>query len=414
MATMVSRRYAFKARQLEDLKQKQDLLQYLSSEASRSGGETKLRHALEDFMVGHPQFGLSLRKIDEEVFFEKALSPVAKSRRSLSFEVVSPLPGHLPLSVELSLDIGNDAALLRRIGTSLVVAAVGGTLLISFGGFLLVWLGLRPLRELSSQVKSLTADTLHRRLDGSNQPEELAPLIAQFNDLLSRLDKSYEQLEGFNADVAHELLTPLSTLMSGSELALQSPQGVDDLRDMLGSNLEELQRLAGIVNDMLFLSQADRGAKARRQATKSLAAIARQVVNYHEAALEDAGVAWEIEGDAEGEFDTPLLQRALSNLIGNATRYATPGSTVRLRITPSGTDDVIVRVENHGDAVDPNTVSRMFDRFFRDDPSRSGASKNHGLGLSIVAAIARMHGGLPLASSSGGITSVGIQVKRAG
>jgi two-component system, OmpR family, heavy metal sensor histidine kinase CusS len=404
--------YAFKARQLEELDQKRALLTYLASEAARNGNEVKLKHELDDFMVGHPQLGLSVAQTDGAIFHQKLLPPSRHERRRIQFNLDSPKLGQQMLRTELSLDVSGDALVLRRIAWILFGSAVGGVLLISFGGFLLVWLGLRPLRELSAQVKVLTAGTLHLRLDGSRQPDELAPLIAQFNDLLARLDQSYEQMEGFNADVAHELLTPLTTLMSGAELAMNSSKSLDEIRELLGSNLEDLQRIAGIVHDMLFLSQADRGAAARRTSTTSLAAVVRRVAEYHEATLDDAELTLEVKGDVDGEFDLQLLQRAFSNLVSNATRYATKGSSIVVRIEPDAFEQVTVLVENRGAPVDTQTLSRMFDRFFRADASRSGASKNHGLGLSIVAAIARMHGGTTMAASSHGITSVGIRLKR--
>jgi two-component system heavy metal sensor histidine kinase CusS len=404
--------YAFKARQMEELGQKQAFLMYLASEAARNRNAVKLKHELEDFLVGHPQFGLSVAQADGPIFHEKLLPSARIDRRVIQFNLDSPLSGQQALRVELSLDIGGDVLVLRRIAVILSGAAVGGVLLISLGGFLLVWLGLRPLRDLSAQVKELTAGTLHLRLDGSRQPDELAPLIAQFNDLLARLDQSYEQMEGFNADVAHELLTPLTMLMSGAELAMNSSKNPDEIRELLGSNLEDLQRIAGIVHDMLFLSQADRGAVARRTPTSSLAAVARRVAEYHEAALEDAGLTLEVKGDVDGEFDLQLLQRAFSNLVSNATRYATKGSNVVVRIETDAFEQVAVFVENRGVSIDQQTLSRMFDRFFRADSSRSGGSANHGLGLSIVAAIARMHGGTTMAASSNGLTSVGMVLKR--
>ena len=213
--------------------------------------------------------------------------------------------------------------------------------------------------------------------------------------------------------MAHELCTPLATLIGSTELALRKARDADELREVLGSNLEELQRVAGIVHDMLFLSQADRGASARRVPTASLAALAQQVFNYHEAALVDAGLTLKAVGDAEGSFDPPLLQRALSNLIGNATRYAQRGSTVRVEITAEAAGEVLLKVVNRGATIEPDHLPRLFDRFYRGDPSRSDADRNHGLGLSIVAAIARMHGGRPLATSSGGFSTIGMILKDA-
>ena len=405
---------AFQDRQAEALAQKRTQLQHLVVEAARDGDMQALKHKLDDFLIGHEHLSLQLEQADGTLFYRSPASPPTHSEaRRLRFELPSPLPTAGTLTATLMLDTGDDAALLRRIGFALLAAALAGTLVVSAGGFLLVRLGLRPLHQLVDQTRRLAADTLHRRLDGSSQPEELEPMIGQFNELLGRLEQAYERLEGFNADVAHELCTPLATLIGSTELALRRSRGADELREVLGSNLEELQRIAGIVQDMLFLSQADRGATARRAPTASLAAVARRVADYHEAALADAGVGVDVRGDAAGAFDTALLQRALSNLIANATRYARRGTLVRVEIDVVREGEVTLRVVNLGDTVAAEHLPRLFDRFYRSDPSRSDAARNHGLGLSIVAAIARMHGGEPLAESSAGVTAIGLTLRTA-
>jgi two-component system heavy metal sensor histidine kinase CusS len=401
----------FQARQSEELVQKQVQLRHLLAESSHDGDVATLKHKLDDFFIGHPDMALGLTRADGSEFYRRSSPSPTGDVRVARFELPAPAPEQGSLDAVLALDIREDAALLLRIGFTLAVAALAGTLLVSAGGFLLVRLGLRPLRDLVNQTRQLAADTLHRRLDGSAQPEELEPLIAQFNELLGRLELAYVQMEGFNADVAHELCTPLATLISSTELALRKARDASELREVLGSNLEELQRVASIVDDMLFLSQADRGAVARRVATPSLAALAQQVCNYHEAALEDAGLTLAIVGDAAGSFDTPLLQRALSNLVGNATRYAQRGSAVRVEVIQSAPGEVQLRVVNCGATIEPAHLPRLFDRFYRGDPSRSHADRNHGLGLAIVAAIARMHGGRPKATSSDGISSIGMSLK---
>jgi len=161
---------------------------------------------------------------------------------------------------------------------------------------------------------------------------------------------------------------------------------------------------------MLFLSQADRGARARRMPVASLAAVAAQVADYHEAALQEAGLALQVVGDATGAFDVPLLHRALSNLIGNATRYALAGSTVRVCLAQRPDGAVELVVENRGPDVDPQVLARLFDRFYRADPARSHSQANHGLGLAITDAIARMHGGRTLATSAQGTTRIGMEL----
>eukprot|EP01034_Spumella_vulgaris_P045548 gene45548-56744_t len=279
-------------------------------------------------------------------------------RASRAFEVPPPEGGGQGFKVSLSMDITSDARHLQRLGITLAVAALVGALLISLGGFSIVSYGLLPVRKLAVQLQSLSASNLRTRLGVTGQPSELVPLLAQFNDLLGRLDLAYQQLEGFNADVSHELRTPLATLLASNELALRHPERFE-MGEVLASNLEELHRLAGMVNDMLFLSQADRGALARRTPVPSLAALAAQVAEYHEAALAEAGLRLRIQGDDTGRFDEPLLRRALSNLLANATQYAKPGSEVQVRITPLAGHQVRLVVANQGDAVAVTHIRHM-------------------------------------------------------
>ena len=139
--------------------------------------------------------------------------------------------------------------------------------------------------------------------------------------------------------------------------------------------------------------------------------LVRQVVEFHEAPMEDAGLAIDIEGDAQLAVDEPLVKRALSNLLGNAIRYADKDSRLCVRILREGEQGVRLWVENVGPAIEPEHLPRLFDRFFRADASRCELEKpHHGLGLSIVAAIARMHDGFPAAESSGGTTRVGFSL----
>ncbi len=183
------------------------------------------------------------------------------------------------------------------------------------------------------------------------------------------------------------------------------------VEQVLRRNLEDLQRMASIVQDMLFLSRADCGALARRVAVGSLAAIASDVAEFHEDAMEAAGLALKIVGDGAGEFDVGLLNRALSNLVSNATRFADRGTAVEIYIALSD-EEARLTVVNRGIAIDPKHVPHIFDRFYRADIARAGSVQNHGLGLAIVAAIARMHGGQVFARSENGLTSVGLTLKR--
>jgi two-component system heavy metal sensor histidine kinase CusS len=275
---------------------------------------------------------------------------------------------------------------------------------------LIVYFGLAPIRTLAEQTRSLAILSLDTRLETEGIPAELQVLVDHFNDLLNRLEKAYQQLEGFNADVAHELRTPLANIIASSELALRSNDKDEHLRDCIGSNLEEMHRLSGIVNDMLFLSQADRGAKARRMPVQSLAQLCAEVADYYEAVLIESDLQWSIEGDASGLYDAALLRRVLSNLLNNAARYADPGSSIVIRIVVETHGHIKLSVINRGEPISAESLPHIFDRFFRVDASRSHGHQNHGLGLAIVGAIARMHDGEAFAKSAHGETEIGVRL----
>lgn len=398
-------------RQEETLAQKKDQLLHILAETQRNHEIAALRHQLDDYFLGHQNLHLVLSNARGAVFYENALvGRIAGGGSALRFSAASPLEPAQHLSATLTLDTQDDNDLLQRLAGTLLATAVGGALVISLGGFLLVRRSLQPVHQLVEHTRRIAADNLRSPLDGSSQPEELQPLIAQFNALLLRLADAYEQLEGFNADVAHELCTPLATLTSGIELAMRKPRNAEEVQELFGSNLEELHRMSAIVQDMLFLSQVDRGSTARRQPVASLAAIVASVADYHEAALEEASVSLKIRGDMPGDFDVPLLRRALSNLVGNATRYAQQRSTIEIEISSLPAGEIRIAVSNQGTKIEAEHLPLLFGRFYRSDRSRSHADRNHGLGLAIVAGIARMHGGSTFATSDSGVTSIGIVI----
>ena len=406
-------------RQQDNLDHKQAALQHLLQEGRASHTPGVMMHMLSDFLTGHDELSLRITNSNGQLLFEQLRQPVddpRSERRSFTVDLPAAQTNQprQTLQVLLMLDRRSDNALLRQLAWILGLAAVGSALLVSITSAFLVRRGLAPLHSLVEQTRQLGAQDLTRdwqkRLDDTDQPQELRPLIAQFNALLERLAVAYRQMEAFNADVAHELNTPLTTLISSCELALRKPRSAEELRDILASNLEDLQRMAGIVADMLFLSHADRGESARRTLVPSMAELASEVIEYHEASLQEAGLQVRIEGDASAQVDARLLRRALSNLLGNATRYAHAGSTIEVIISSaSAPGELSLTVRNPGPEITPEHLPRLFDRFYRSDASRSQADRNHGLGLAIVAAIARMHGGQVIAQSQENQTTIGMR-----
>lgn len=401
------------SRQVAELQQKSEAVQTSLSEFEADASMAQVKSTLDHFIAGHADISLSLTSAPGQTLYASRPVPVGSAVRRVGFQMPwKPSPTGW-IEGEFALDISADNQLLRWLARTLLAAVVVGATVVSISGFWLVRRGLAPVLGLSRQLRAMAPGTSGLRLDGSTQPVELQALVEQFNLLLGRVEQAYAQLEGFNADVAHELRTPLTTLIGASEIALHRPRDAPELREMIGSNLEELQRLSTIVNDMLFLSKADRGSRARREDVSSLAGPVSEVIEYHDASVQDAGLQIELEGDAAGAFDTALLRRAVSNLLGNATRYAARGSAIRVAIAPVPGSRVRLSVSNDGLTIAAEHMPRLFDRFYRGESARQHSDMNHGLGLAIVAAIARMHGGQPFAVSQNGRTTIGIEIESA-
>lgn len=365
---------------------------------------------LDDHFSGHADFALSITDASGAVLYETRHAIPAQRVAALDFDIVTPAAGLAGARGRISQDTLADEELLRHLTLALTLATLLGALVAGFGGRVLVRQGIQPVAHLIQQLGALDTSHLGQRLDGSRQPAELQPLVTQINALLTRIDGAYRQLEGFNADVAHELNTPLSTLITSTEVALRKERDAETLRDVLGSNLEELQRMSGMVKDMLFLASVDRGAQARREPVVSLREVVASVVDYHDAVLSERGLQAQIVGDTQGAFDVPLIKRAVSNLLGNAARYASSGSVIRVEISTPGPGTTRLAVVNEGELIAPEHLKQIFDRLYRVERSRSQGDARHGLGLSIVAAVARMHRGAPFAESSAQATRIGLDL----
>ncbi|GAB2707675.1 heavy metal sensor histidine kinase [Comamonas sediminis] len=403
------------ARQKEMLDQKQQSLMHVLRDDSTAHRDKALDHLLTDFLAGHGDYAIRVVDNQGHVLFD-SIPADWSSHHTLrrNFAVTITAPQYHPAraaTATLVMDLRPDQALLHGLGGTLFAAMVAGSLLLALFGGLLVQRSLQPIESLVSQISLLSARDFERRLDGSGLPQELQPIVTQFNALLDRLADAYRQLEAFNADVAHELNTPLATLISSTEVVLRKPRSVEELREVLASHLEDLGRMAAMVGDMLFLSRADQGVGARETGVVSLAAVAQDVAEFYEAVALDADLQLAVSGDAQAQVDAPLVRRALSNLLSNATRYALAGSAIRIGIRTRWQHEhahAVITVSNTGPDIAPEHLRHLFDRFYRADASRHNPERNHGLGLAIVKAIATMHGGSVFAQSQSGETTFGL------
>jgi two-component system, OmpR family, heavy metal sensor histidine kinase CusS len=250
----------------------------------------------------------------------------------------------------------------------------------------------RPVREIATRAAQISPASLSVRLDSEAAPVELRQLTQAFNAMLDRLAEGYQRLSQFSADLAHEIRTPVGALIGQTQVTLAKPRESDEYQQLLESNLEELNRLSHIAENILFLAQADHAALSIEREPVELRAELVRIADYFEGPADERGMRFTVEARGVASVNPMLCRRAINNLVVNAVRYGAGDTVVRL----SGTQDeqgATVVVENDGAPIPREQLDRLFDRFYRGDAARSELTESNGLGLAIVEAIMRLHGG---------------------
>ena len=325
------------------------------------------------------------------------------------------LDGSNPVLSNAQVLIGMDprprAEMLARYDRLSIVVCTLGVLASAGLSLLAMRRGLSPVRKLSDEAARIQPGAHLERLTLPRKSAELLPLAQRFNEVLERVESAWTQLEGFNANVAHELRTPLAILINGAELALARDRPPQEMREVIESHLEELRALASMVNDMLFLARVDRGETPENLERISVHDEAASVGDFVEALLADKRQRLVVTGDALLLANRSLVRRALVNLLTNGSRHAPEGSelVVLIAADPGG---VRVVVRNPGPPIPDEVQQRMFDRFWRGENSRAKSGERFGLGLAIVRAIARMHGGDASVQSIDGHNEIGFTLRQ--
>lgn len=355
---------------------------------------------------GAPPFGVQWSSLTEG--FNKM--PGASQGACSLFLLVKTIPanGERPaLRYVVAIDSTPYMGTLEAFTRTLLIITALGVVIVALLGYMVARIGLRPVSALSQQAQHLAPGDHGQRLDSTALPEELQQLARSFNGVLERQEIAWRQLESFNADVAHELRTPLTNLIGQTQLGLSRRRSHDELEELLGSNLEELERMTSIVNDMLFLSHAHAGVHAAQLSRVSLREETLKTAEYVEPSFAEKQLTLEIEGDVSAHIDRRLFHRSLANLLENSARHAPPCSTIIVRLSESQ-NQACVAVSNPGEPIASAHLHRLFERFYRVDASRAKSDTHHGLGLSIVHAVAIMHRGEVFARSEGGHNTFGL------
>jgi heavy metal sensor kinase len=281
-----------------------------------------------------------------------------------------------------------------------VMLAVSPVILLASAliGYLLVGRTLKPVDGIVDEVEAISdGRSLHKRLAPLETGHELARLSRTLNEMLARLERSFQALRRFTADASHELKTPLTVLRSGIERAITHPRVTPEVMEILDETLAEVNRMAEMVDSLLMLARADEGRAPLHlehiDLRELLAEVSETASLLGERAAVDVTVGIPPEAVMLGA-DRTRLRQLLMNLLTNAIKYTPSGGSVAIACEVRERD-VAISVKDTGIGIGPGDVPHIFDRFWRADPARSrtGERSGVGLGLAISKWIAEAHGG---------------------
>jgi two-component system heavy metal sensor histidine kinase CusS len=295
--------------------------------------------------------------------------------------------------VQMALDVTSQETLLANFRQMMAIALVLGTMISSLISMVIIRRGMRPLAEITETTQRISASRLHERVAASRWPKELTPLAVAFDDMLDRLEDSFNRLSRFSADLAHELRTPINGLMGAADVILAKERTAEEYRNVIESSLEEYSRLSRMIERLLFLARA---TNQEIKIEKVPLDMPRELARIHElfrAMAEEQGVEVIIGGEGMVYAERDLFGRAVSNLLANALQNTPPGGRVILAGTRVSEHLVEVRVSDTGTGIPAEHLDMIFDRFYRVDSTRSRSTGGVGLGLAIVKSIMDLHGG---------------------
>jgi two-component system heavy metal sensor histidine kinase CusS len=418
---------------MEVLAGKMDLIRQTVAHLKSADELNHLAHQLDHSLVGHHGLEVLVLGPDKTPLFatgnaafsaqqvtanarrypERPLKPMVWTQAGQTFRVVTAelttdLPGKLvagtavgqvrdvyqphTVQVAVATNLAHHQVYMDSFLRTLWLFVAGAASLTGLLGWIAVRSGLKPLHAMREQTLRITAQQLSRRLSVDAVPQELADLAQSLNDMLARLEEAFKRLSEFSSDIAHELRTPVSNLMTQTQVALSRPRSADEYRGILESNAEELERMARMISDMLLLAKADNGLVIPNRESLNLADEVRTLFDYYDALAEEKQVTLTLRGEAQIRADRLMLRRAVGNLLSNALRHASLDSELIVQLETLA-DAVQIHVTNRGTTIAPDHLDRVFDRFFRVDPARQHNAEGVGLGLAITKSIITAHGG---------------------
>jgi heavy metal sensor kinase len=339
--------------------------------------------------LGQPDVGLDLPNLPDDAVVSVPTSGGVPLRvLSRRGEIAgSPVVIQVGRSEQTMREQIQTVALILLLGLPVAVVTAG------LGGYMLARRALAPIERMTERAETITAERLSDRLPVSNPDNEMGRLATVFNATLARLEESFEQMRRFTADVSHELRTPLTAIRSVGEVGLRGRRDEAGYRTIIGSMLEEVDRLAGLVDRLLTLSRAETGVTTRSIEPVALKELAESVVADLAVLAEEKSqqVVIEAHGSPRGLGDRLMVRQALINLVDNAIKFAPAGTAIVIRVVES-TGDATVDVIDRGPGIPTAAREHIFDRFFRASSAPADVAGT-GLGLSIAKSAVETSGG---------------------
>lgn len=305
-----------------------------------------------------------------------------------SFDQNSAIPS---AQIIVGIDTSEHIHFLNDFRRQLLLIGVIGTICLMLLGWFAAWRGLRPVQNMAKVAEGISAQHLSERLEVDNTPTELKSLTIAFNDMLDRLEIAVGKLSDFSSDLAHEIRTPINNLMTQTQVCLSRSRDITTYQEILFSNLEEFERLARMVSDMLFLAKAEHGLHIANLQEVNLFKEISGLFDFYDAIATEKGMSLKQTGQGYVKGDPSMLRRAFSNLLSNAIKYGKSDSVIKIKCQQNN-DQIELTIENESPPLSQEQLTRLFDRFYRTDTSRQRVEEGTGLGLAIAKSILDVHG----------------------
>ncbi len=331
----------------------------------------------------------------------------------LSWPVSDAAATTRPVFVALSFDRSLPAELLTRYRKGLLETLVVSVFTAVALGVWAARLVLKRARRIAATAGRISAQALNERLSLEDTPAEFLEASVAFNQMLDRIAESFRRLSEFSSDLAHDMRTPIHNLIGEAQVALSRPRTADVYRSVLESAVEEYERISRMIENMLFLAQADNAQACAEPQWIDLQAFLENMTSYFGLLADERNIKLEFDVQAEPGAqsqdrltiwaDELMLNRAIGNLLSNALRHGPRDCTVTIRAVVGVGGSVQIEVANPGSGIATEHLPRIFNRFYRTNSAREASSAGSGLGLAIVKSIAELHGGAVSVESKAGI-----------